>query len=69
MSPSGRLFLVPAPLDFGCAEVAELTDVLPQGSLVAAARIQYWVCENAKSARASLKRIGAVVPLCVPCNT
>ena len=66
MSPSGRLFLVPAPLDFGCAEVAELTDVLPQGSLVAAARIQYWVCENAKSARASLKRIGGVVPLCVP---
>lgn len=66
MSPSGRLFLVPAPLDFGCAEGVELTDVLPQGSLAAAARIQHWVCENAKSARAYLKRIDAAVPLCAP---
>jgi 16S rRNA (cytidine1402-2'-O)-methyltransferase len=66
MSPSGRLFLVPAPLDFGCADASRLADVLPHGSLVAAARIQHWVCENAKSARAYLKRIDAEVPLCAP---
>ena len=66
MSPVGRLFLVPAPLDFGCADATMLADVMPQATLFAAARIQHWVCENAKSARACLKRIDAMTPLCVP---
>jgi 16S rRNA (cytidine1402-2'-O)-methyltransferase len=65
-SPAGRLFLVPAPLDFGCAVQAPLTDVMPAGTLAAASAITHWVCENAKTARAYLKRIGETHPLAVP---
>jgi 16S rRNA (cytidine1402-2'-O)-methyltransferase len=57
------LFLVPAPLDFGCATQTPLQDVLPQGTLAVAARLEHWVCENAKSARAYLKRVGEIEPL------
>jgi 16S rRNA (cytidine1402-2'-O)-methyltransferase len=56
-TPTGRLYLVPAPLDFGCAAQAPLADVMPAGTLAAAARLTHWICENAKSARAYLKRI------------
>ena len=59
----GRLYLVPAPLDFGCAEQTHLQDSLPLGTLNVAARLGHWVCENAKSTRAYLKRIDAIVPL------
>ena len=59
----GRLYLVPAPLDFGCAEQAPVTAVLPQATLAHAARLTHWVCENAKSARALLKRVGEVQAL------
>ena len=59
----GKLFLVPTPLDFGCDSVGALTDVLPQATIVRAAALQHWVCENAKSARAFLKRVGEVCPL------
>ena len=62
----GRLFLVPTPLDFGCAEAVPLAQVLPAGTLDAAARLTHWVCENAKSARAFLKRVGEVQPLAAP---
>ena len=62
-SPKGRLLLVPAPLDFGCATQAPLADVLPQHTLATAAALQHWVCENAKTARAYLKRIHEVTPL------
>ncbi|HXD41117.1 MAG TPA: SAM-dependent methyltransferase [Ramlibacter sp.] len=65
-APAGRLFLVPAPLDFGCAVQAPLTDVLPAGSLAAAATLTHWICENAKSTRAYLKRIGQLHPLALP---
>lgn len=61
----GRLLLVPAPLDFGCAPQA-LSEVLPEGTLAEAARITHWICENAKSARALLKRIDASHPLAAP---
>ena len=60
------LYLVPAPLDFGCEVQAPLQDALPLGTLQAAARLTHWVCENAKTARAYLKRIDAVVPLAAP---
>ena len=60
---NGKLFLVPAPLDFGCATQAALTDALPDGTLREAARLTHWICENAKSARAYLKRIDAIHPL------
>lgn len=59
----GKLFLVPTPLDFGCDSLGTLTEVLPQATIVRAAALQHWVCENAKSARAFLKRVGEVCPL------
>ena len=62
----GILYLVPAPLDFGCAAQAALELSVPQGTLQTAATLQHWVCENAKSTRAYLKRIGDLHPLCVP---
>jgi 16S rRNA (cytidine1402-2'-O)-methyltransferase len=62
----GRLFLVPTPLDFGCAEQAPIQDVLPTLTLACAARIQHWVCENAKSTRAFLKRVGETHRLIAP---
>jgi 16S rRNA (cytidine1402-2'-O)-methyltransferase len=64
--PSGRLYLVPAPLDFGCDTQVPLSEVLPEGTIATAARLTHWVCENAKSARAILKRIGEVQPLALP---
>lgn len=62
----GTLYLVPAPLDFGCDSATPLSQVLPDGTLEIAASLQHWVCENAKSTRAYLKRIGEIHPLCVP---
>jgi 16S rRNA (cytidine1402-2'-O)-methyltransferase len=64
--PVGRLFLVPAPLDFGCAEQTPLTGQMPALTLQTAARLGYWVSENAKSTRAYLKRVGELVPLAAP---
>lgn len=60
------LYLVPAPLDFGCDEQTPIEDVLPRGTLQTAARLAHWICENAKSARAYLKRVDAVAPLAQP---
>lgn len=62
----GRLFLVPTPLDFGCAEQAPITHVLPDSTLATAAGLRHWVCENAKSTRAFLKRVGEIHPLIAP---
>lgn len=64
--PSGRLFLVPAPLDHGAAQPVPLEHVLPRATVETAARLVHWVCENARSARAVLKRIDALVPLAAP---
>lgn len=63
---TGRLVLVPAPLDFGCASQAPLDQVLPDGTLATAAGLSSWICENAKSARAYLKRISQSHPLACP---
>ena len=62
----GILYLVPAPLDFGCDTQTPLQDVLPEGTLRSAAQLTHWVCENAKSCRAYLKRIDALHPLAAP---
>jgi 16S rRNA (cytidine1402-2'-O)-methyltransferase len=62
----GALYLVPAPLDFGCAAQVPLRNVMPDATLEAAARLSHWVCENAKSARAYLKRVGEIHPLTLP---
>lgn len=59
----GTLYLVPAPLDFGCDQQAPIEDVMPLHTLATAARLTHWVCENAKSARAYLKRIEVRMPL------
>jgi 16S rRNA (cytidine1402-2'-O)-methyltransferase len=63
VSGRGRLILVPAPLDFGCAQHGPLEQVLPAATIAAAARLTHWICENAKTARAVLKRVGEVEPL------
>jgi len=63
MAAAGKLYLVPAPLDFGCPVQAPLSDVLPEATLKIAARLGCWICENAKSTRAYLKRVGEIHPL------
>ena len=63
---AGTLFLVPAPLDFGCTPEVPLSAVMPQATLATAARLTHWVGENAKTTRAYLKRINALVPLAQP---
>jgi 16S rRNA (cytidine1402-2'-O)-methyltransferase len=62
----GTLYLVPAPLDFGCDSQAPITDVMPMGTLQVAARLTHWIGENAKTTRAVLKRVGEVLPLAAP---
>lgn len=66
VAPKGRLYLVPAPLDFGCDSQAPLQDVMPLGTIQIAATLSCWICENAKSTRAYLKRVGEVLPLRQP---
>lgn len=61
----GRLLLVPNALDLG-AEAGRLTDVLALGVLEVAAALQHWAVEDARSARAFLKRVHEVTPLCRP---
>ena len=61
----GTLLLVPNTLDLG-ADAGPLDEVLPAGVLRRAAALPHWVVENAKTARALLKRIDAVVPLAQP---
>jgi len=65
----GKLYLVPAPLDFGCNDLVDLQDTMPLGTLKVASKLQHWVCENAKSARAYLKRIHEIIPLSHPLQT
>jgi 16S rRNA (cytidine1402-2'-O)-methyltransferase len=65
-SPPGKLILVPNTLDFGVAGDADLQEVLPLGVIRTAARLTHWVAENAKTTRAFLKRVDAVVPLAQP---
>lgn len=62
----GKLYLVPAPLDFGCDGDVNLQNTMPWGTLTIAAQLQYWVCENAKSTRAYLKRVNELIALSSP---
>ena len=65
--PSGALYLVPNTLDFAApGEPPDLRDVLPLGVIRHAARLGHWVAENAKSTRAFLKRVDAIVALARP---
>lgn len=58
----GRLLLVPNALDLG-AQPVDIQQVLPLGVLQCAARLNHWLAEDARSTRAFLKRVHAVVPL------
>ena len=62
----GRLYLVPAPLDFACNDLVSLQNTMPMGTLEVASRLQHWISENAKSARGYLKRVSEVIPLNSP---
>lgn len=63
---TGTLFLVPNTLDLGSPDAPDITQVLPAGVLQHAARLRHWVAEDAKTTRAFLKRVAAVVPLAQP---
>lgn len=60
------LYLVPNTLDHGSGEQVALAAVLPPDVVAVAARLTHWVAEDAKSARAFLKRVDAVQPLAQP---
>lgn len=62
----GRLFLVPTPLDFGVDSSLPITAWLPDATLRSASTLTHWISENAKSTRAFLKRVDAVLPLAAP---
>ena len=65
----GTLYLVPNTLDFGvpvAGALCDLQEVLPLGVIRIAARLPCWVAENAKTTRAFLKRVDAVVSLAQP---
>jgi 16S rRNA (cytidine1402-2'-O)-methyltransferase len=60
----GTLYLMPNALDFGTGEASSaLADRVPIGALRIAARLEHWLCENAKTTRAFLKRVETVCPL------
>jgi 16S rRNA (cytidine1402-2'-O)-methyltransferase len=65
-TPPGRLVLVPNTLDLGTGHETDLDDALPRGVVRRAAGLGHWVAENAKTARAFLKRVDAVCPLARP---
>jgi 16S rRNA (cytidine1402-2'-O)-methyltransferase len=57
----GALLLVPNTLDFGGrGALPDLRDVLPDTVIARAAALGHWAVENAKTARAFLKRVDAV---------
>ena len=62
---SGSLLLVPNALDLGAEEV-DLREVLPLAVIRRAAGLVHWAAEDARSARAFLKRVGAIEPLALP---
>jgi 16S rRNA (cytidine1402-2'-O)-methyltransferase len=66
----GKLYLVPNTLDFGIGSgdhpLPDIQQVLPLGTIEAAACLTHWVTENAKTTRAFLKRVHAVRPLPLP---
>jgi 16S rRNA (cytidine1402-2'-O)-methyltransferase len=65
---TGTLYLVPTPLDFGCAPefCSSVSEVLPEFTVATAARLSHWITENAKSTRAFLARVNEIHPLKQP---
>lgn len=62
---AGSLILIPNTLDLGL-HPGPLDEVLPAGVIRRAAALSHWAAEDAKTARAFLKRVDAVVPLALP---
>lgn len=66
----GSLWLMPNTLDLGTLREGEPAPdvrwVLPLRAMEVAAGLSHWVVENARSTRALLKRMAAVVPLARP---
>lgn len=60
---AGTLYLMPNALDLGAPAPGRIDAVLPIDVLRTAAALGHWAVENAKSARAFLKRVDQVVPL------
>jgi 16S rRNA (cytidine1402-2'-O)-methyltransferase len=58
---AGRLYLIPNTLGEG--DAAMLDAVLPAGLRATAARLKYYVGENAKTTRVFLKRVGTLAPI------
>lgn len=66
-APNGSLYLVPNTLDFGTkGPIPDLQEVLPLAVIQRAASLLHWVAENAKTTRAFLKRVDAIVALAQP---
>jgi 16S rRNA (cytidine1402-2'-O)-methyltransferase len=61
----GTLLLVPNTLDLGASAVP-LAELLPDTVLRRAAALRHWAAEDARSARAFLKRVGELHPLALP---
>jgi 16S rRNA (cytidine1402-2'-O)-methyltransferase len=66
MSPPGSLLLVPNTLDLGTAHAPPLGSLLGTQVISEAARLTHWVVEDAKVARAFLKRVAMHMPLATP---
>ena len=62
----GSLLLVPNTLDLGAADAPDIAELLPAGVLRRAAALKHWIAEDAKTTRAFLKRVHAIVPLAQP---
>lgn len=64
----GTLYLIPNALDFGVTpdHLSSLDSAIPRDVMAKAAQLTHWIAENAKSARAFLKRVDAKVPLAQP---
>jgi 16S rRNA (cytidine1402-2'-O)-methyltransferase len=62
MSKLGTLFLVPNTLG-DVARTEQLPWVLPNETIIQAAKLKHWIVEDAKTARAFLKSIDSVAPL------
>jgi 16S rRNA (cytidine1402-2'-O)-methyltransferase len=62
----GTLVLVPNALDFGSPQPGDLRAHLPLTVIERAAALTHWAVENAKTARAFLKRVAVIAPLAAP---
>ncbi len=62
----GSLLLVPNTLDLGTVHAPPLDSLLGTQVITEAARLTHWVAENAKVARAFLKRVAEHTPLTLP---